>query len=92
MRTPEDFVNDMLSRKRSWSAILSVAGAIRGETWRSKVKAILLERRIMPEDPDKANKERDEVINKQREDLRKLNEDLRKARKEAHKKSRDKKS
>lgn len=51
-RTPEDYVNDMLSRKHNWWSILSVARCIRNGLWYERVKTILQEKKIMPTDLD----------------------------------------
>jgi hypothetical protein len=59
MRTAEDFVDDMLSRKNHWTAILSVARVARGGSWAIKAKQILRDRKLIPDDDDSLNKLRD---------------------------------
>lgn len=59
MRTVEDFVDDMLSRKNHWTAILSVARVARRGSWAIKAKQILRDRKLIPDDDDSLNKLRD---------------------------------
>lgn len=61
-RTPEEFVDDMLSKGRDWMAILSVSRAIRGGKWAPEVQSILKERNLMPDDNEKARKMMDMAI------------------------------
>ena len=62
-RTPEDYVNDMLKRKRDWIAILAVARAIRKGQWYDKVKTILQDKNLMPKDQEMIDKLRTEAAN-----------------------------
>lgn len=49
-RTPQDFVEDMLSRGRDWIAITAVASVVRDGRWKDPVRVILQERGLMPKD------------------------------------------
>lgn len=67
MRTVEDYVNDMLFRKRHWTAILSVARVARGGSWAEKAKQMLRDRKIIPESDEELNKLRDDILRKDKQ-------------------------
>jgi hypothetical protein len=50
MRTPQDMVEDMLSKGKSWIDILAVAATIREGKWKKDVETILIEKGIYPKD------------------------------------------
>lgn len=66
MRTPEDFVSQMLKAKRHWSSILAVARQIRGGRWRDEVKEILRAKGLIPTDHLEEIRQRDKIIEAQR--------------------------
>jgi len=92
VRSAEDFVNEMLRKKRSWSAILSVSGAIRGGSWRKRVKEILKDKGLIPEDHEAMLSERDQIIKKQRAEKVKKEKKRRAKIRKGRKKCRKKKS
>lgn len=51
MRTPEEFVEDMLRKGRDWVAILAVGRVVRNGNWQERVEKILVDRGLMPSDP-----------------------------------------
>lgn len=71
-RTVEDFVEDYLAKGYPYYAILSIARASRGGTWRSKVEEILIAKGVIK------NREQEIEYNKRvREEYKKhLAEDL----------------
>jgi hypothetical protein len=57
-RSPASFVEDMLKHGRTPKDILAVAAAIRGGSWRPKVKLILEAKGILPPPEPKPKKEK----------------------------------
>lgn len=80
MRTPEQFVSDMLKKKHSWSSILAVSRGTRDGRWRIRVREILVEKGLIPSDHNEELKQRDEMIDKQRSDNNKREEEGRASR------------
>lgn len=56
IRTPEDFVGDMLERGRDWIAVMAVASAVRGGRWYDQCRQILQDKGLMPSDRTAINK------------------------------------
>jgi len=74
MRTVEQFIDEMLARKRHWTAILSVSRVARGGAWSGKAKQILRDRKLIPESDEELNKMRDQILaeDRKRNDEEKL--------------------
>lgn len=87
MRTPEQFIDDMLERGRHWTAILSVARVIRGGSWAAKVKGILRDRKIVPGDDEKLNAARDKML---KEDVRRQQDREKREKRERHRRRKKK--
>lgn len=66
MRTPEDFVAEMLKKKNSWSGILATARGIRDGRWVEQVRAILVKKGLIPSDHEEELIQRDKIINEQK--------------------------
>ena len=66
MRTPEDFVAEMLKKKSSWSSILAIARVIRDGRWREQVRTILVQKGLIPSDHAEELIQRDKIIEEQR--------------------------
>lgn len=80
MRTPEEFTAEMLKKKNySWSSILAVARVIRDGKWRSRVREILVEKGLIPEDREEELRQRDAIVNKQAAEKKKKEENDRAA-------------
>jgi len=78
-RTPEAFTAEMLKKKHSWSSILAVARVIRDGKWRSRVREILIEKKLIPEDREEELRQRDALVNKQSAEKKKKEEEDRAA-------------
>jgi DNA-binding transcriptional MerR regulator len=67
MRSPENFVEELVQKGVHWAGILSVARGTRKGIWYKEIKDILLKRKLMPENEEEAAKQREAIIKKQRD-------------------------
>ncbi len=67
MRSPENFVEELVQKGVHWAGILSVARGTRRGIWYKEIKDILLKRKLMPENEEEAAKQREAIIKIQRD-------------------------